>query len=97
MVNLAYGVTTARDPQSMDINIFTYADRVAVGDMIGPRVFTTGPGIFNNSPVNNLEDAKKIGESRCLSASGACKSRTIIPSHRFASNLPIAFAETTSP
>jgi hypothetical protein len=60
MVNLAYGVTTARDPQSMDINIFTYADRVAVGDMIGPRVFTTGPGIFNNSPVNNLEDAKKI-------------------------------------
>jgi len=60
MVNLAYGVTTARDPQSMDINIFTYADRVAIGDMIGPRVFTTGPGIFNNSPVNNLEDAKRI-------------------------------------
>ena len=62
LANLAYGVTTTRDPQSMEIDIFTYSDRVATGDMIGPRIFTTGPGIFNDSPVNNIEDADHIIE-----------------------------------
>ena len=62
LANLAYGVTTTRDPQSMEIDIFTYSDRVATGDMIGPRIFTTGPGIFNNSPVNNIDDANLIIE-----------------------------------
>tara|TARA_Y100000748_G_scaffold47647_2_gene36189 strand:- start:9487 stop:12660 length:3174 start_codon:yes stop_codon:yes gene_type:complete len=62
LANLAYGVTTTRDPQSMEIDIFTYSDRVATGDMIGPRIFTTGPGIFNDSPINNIEDADHIIE-----------------------------------
>lgn len=44
--NLAYGVTTVRDPQSFNSDIFRYADLVEAGDMIGPRIFSTGKGLF---------------------------------------------------
>ncbi len=44
--NLAYGVTTVRDPQSFNPDIFRYADLVEAGDMIGPRIFSTGKGLY---------------------------------------------------
>jgi imidazolonepropionase-like amidohydrolase len=43
LANLAYGVTTARDPESQVTDVFTYADRVATAELLGPRVFATGP------------------------------------------------------
>jgi imidazolonepropionase-like amidohydrolase len=43
LANLAFGVTTTRDPQSQLTDVFTYADRVAMGHLLGPRVFATGP------------------------------------------------------
>jgi imidazolonepropionase-like amidohydrolase len=43
LANLAFGVTTTRDPESQATDIFTYADRVATADILGPRVFATGP------------------------------------------------------
>ncbi len=46
MANLAYGVTTTRDPQTSTTNVLTYGDLVETGEMIGPRIFTTGPGVF---------------------------------------------------
>ncbi len=41
--NLAYGVTTTRDPQTSTPDVFAYADMVDAGMMVGPRVFATGP------------------------------------------------------
>ena len=47
--NLAYGVTTTRDPQTSTPDVFAYADMVDAGMMPGPRVFATGPGVFSSS------------------------------------------------
>jgi Tol biopolymer transport system component len=43
--NLAYGVTTTRDPQTATTDVLTYSDMVETGKMIGPRVYSTGPGV----------------------------------------------------
>jgi Tol biopolymer transport system component len=56
--NLAYGVTTGRDPQTSTNDTFAYQDLVDTGEMIGPRIFTTGPGIFSNSDFQSYEEAK---------------------------------------
>ena len=46
LANLAYGVTTTRDPQSSTTDVYAYADLVETGEILGPRVYTTGPGVF---------------------------------------------------
>jgi Tol biopolymer transport system component len=43
--NLAYGVTTTRDPQTATTDVLTYGDMVEAGMMPGPRVYSTGPGV----------------------------------------------------
>lgn len=43
--NLAYGVTTTRDPQTATTDVLTYSDMVEAGEMVGPRVYSTGPGV----------------------------------------------------
>ena len=43
--NLAYGVTTTRDPQTATSDVLTYSDMVDAGSMVGPRVYSTGPGV----------------------------------------------------
>jgi Tol biopolymer transport system component len=43
--NLAYGVTTTRDPQTSTTDVLTYSDMVDAGMMIGPRIYSTGPGV----------------------------------------------------
>ncbi|MGE5106478.1 MAG: amidohydrolase family protein, partial [Sphingobacteriales bacterium] len=43
--NLAYGVTTTRDPQTGTTDVLTYSDMVDAGMMVGPRVYSTGPGV----------------------------------------------------
>ena len=44
LANLAYGVTTTRDPQTSTPDVFAYADMVDSGMMPGPRIYATGPG-----------------------------------------------------
>lgn len=58
MANLAYGVTTNRDPQSAVTDIYDYAAQIAAGNMIGPRIYTTGPGFFQGSSQNDKESIK---------------------------------------
>jgi imidazolonepropionase-like amidohydrolase/Tol biopolymer transport system component len=53
--NLAYGVTTSRDPQTATTDVLTYSDMVETGQMIGPRVYSTGPGV--GYWAYNLKDA----------------------------------------
>jgi Tol biopolymer transport system component len=60
LVNLAYGVTTTRDPQTSTTDVLTYGDLVETGDMVGPRIFTTGPGVFWTDEVSSLDDAREV-------------------------------------
>ncbi len=59
-VNLAYGVTTTRDPQTMTPDVFGYADRVAAGNVLGPRVFATGRGIHASEEIGSLDQARDV-------------------------------------
>ena len=43
--NLAYGVTTTRDPQTGTTDVLTYGDMVDAGKIVGPRIYSTGPGV----------------------------------------------------
>ncbi len=60
LANLAYGVTTTRDPQTMTPDVITYADEVSAGSIIGPRIFSTARGIFAGEDVRSLQDARDI-------------------------------------
>lgn len=53
--NLAYGVTTTRDPQTATTDVLTYGDMVETGEIIGPRIYSTGPGV--GFWAYNLKDA----------------------------------------
>jgi len=59
--NLAYGVTTTRDPQTATTDVLTYADLVETGALYGPRVYSTGPGVgYWGYNLTSLEQAKKV-------------------------------------
>lgn len=59
--NLAYGVTTTRDPQTATTDVLTYSDMVETGMMEGPRVYSTGPGLgFWAYNIKGLEHAKNV-------------------------------------
>jgi Tol biopolymer transport system component/imidazolonepropionase-like amidohydrolase len=57
LANLAYGVTTTRDPQTSTPDVFAYADMVDAGMIPGPRVYATGPGVFGGSGIDSREAA----------------------------------------
>ena len=58
LANLAYGVTTIRDPQTT-ADIFAYADLADAGAMPSPRIFSTGPGLFAERDFQSLEDTRE--------------------------------------
>jgi len=58
--NLAYGVTTGRDPQTMTNDMFAYQDLVEMGEIPGPRAFSTGPGVFPLNNFQSLEQTKSV-------------------------------------
>ncbi len=58
--NLAYGVTTTRDPQTSTTDVLTYADLVRAGEVVGPRIYSTGPGVFFDEHLTSLEQARDI-------------------------------------
>jgi len=60
LATLAYGVTTTRDPQTGTTDVLSYQDRVEVGGMIGPRIYSTGPGVFLSENIRNLQHAKEV-------------------------------------
>ncbi|MFH5831881.1 amidohydrolase family protein [Halalkalibaculum sp. DA3122] len=65
--NLAYGVTTAHDPSANTEMIFSQAEMVRSGNMVGPRIFSTGRILYGadaeyKAVINNYEDAKSAIE-----------------------------------
>ncbi|MGH7540666.1 MAG: amidohydrolase family protein [Gemmatimonadota bacterium] len=65
LANLAYGVTTTRDPQTGSFDVLTYSDLVEAGHMVGPRIYSTGRGVFGDyvdDAIEDLDDAKRLLE-----------------------------------
>ncbi|MEZ4585129.1 MAG: amidohydrolase family protein [Gemmatimonadales bacterium] len=58
--NLAWGVTTTRDPQTATTDVLTYQDRVEAGSIPGPRIYSTGPGVFSGDRVGSLARARDV-------------------------------------
>ena len=65
LANLAYGVTTTRDPQTGTTDVLAYEDAVLAGMAVGPRIYSTGPGLFGTGYVPNMgEDIKDLEHAR---------------------------------
>ncbi|SIO01970.1 amidohydrolase family protein [Algoriphagus halophilus] len=59
--NLAYGVTTTRDPQTATTDVLTYGDMVEAGMVPGPRVYSTGPGVgYWMYNLKSLDQTKNV-------------------------------------
>lgn len=57
LVNLAFGVTMARDVNA-STDQFHYRELIAAGNMLGPRIFMTGPSQTSRAiRINSYEDA----------------------------------------
>ena len=59
--NLAYGVTTTRDPQTGTTDVLSYGDMITAGNMVGPRIYSTGPGVgFWGYKLKSLDHTKEV-------------------------------------
>ena len=72
--NLAYGVTTAHDPSATTETVFTLAEMVKAGEIVGPRIFSTGTILYGadgdfRATINSLDDA--YSHLRRMKAAGA--------------------------
>jgi imidazolonepropionase-like amidohydrolase len=61
--NLAFGVTTSHDPSALSETVFGMAELIRTGEMVGPRLFSTGIILYGadgdfKAEINNLEDAR---------------------------------------
>ena len=64
-IYLAYGVTTGRDPQTGTTDVLSYEDQVLAGNILGPRIYSTGPGLFaatnpNGENIRDLNHARTV-------------------------------------
>jgi hypothetical protein len=57
LANLAYGVTTGMDVQPSTIDHQSVQDMVDAGLMLGPRAYSTGPGIFSDNQFSSKQHA----------------------------------------
>ena len=61
--NLAFGITTMHDPSAYSEMVFAQSELVKSGEMVGPRVFSTGTILYGadgdfKAPINSYEDAR---------------------------------------
>jgi Tol biopolymer transport system component len=64
LANLAYGVTTARDPAT-SYDAFGYAELLQTGQMVGPRLFGVGYPIGEGFlTINSLDEARETVRKR---------------------------------
>ena len=60
LANLAWGITTTRDPQTGTTDVLSYGDMVETGQILGPRIFSTGPGVFWRDDISDLDEARDV-------------------------------------
>lgn len=68
LTNLAYGVTTARDPSQI-FDGFSYDELLRSGQMLGPRLYTVGAAVgpgHSTIRMDGLKDAEKEVRKRSL-------------------------------
>ena len=58
--NLAFGITTLFDPSSLSIDMLTYQDLIEAGDVVGSRLYTTGPAIFDFNDFRSKEEVVSV-------------------------------------
>lgn len=58
LANMAYGVTTGLDVQTSTNDYLMYTDMVDAGMMMGPRSYSTGPGVFGGTDFQTADAAK---------------------------------------
>ena len=63
LANLAFGVTTTHDPSNPTETVFTNSEMVRAGELVGPRVFSTGTILYGadgdfKAVINSLDDAR---------------------------------------
>lgn len=61
--NLAFGVTTSHDPSANTETVFSLAELLKSGNMVGPRLYSTGFILYGadgdfKAVINNLDDAR---------------------------------------
>jgi len=67
LANLAYGVTTSYDPSAHSIDVFPQAEMVETGDLVGPRIYSSGDVIYGSlifpsmyANIQSAEDARAV-------------------------------------
>ena len=60
LANLAYGVTMGMDVQPSTVDLLIVQDMVDAGLMVGPRAYSTGPGVFNNNEFKSKAHAHAV-------------------------------------
>lgn len=60
LATLAFGVTTGRDPQTETNDAFAYQDLADTGQILGPRGYSAGPGIFWMADIRTPEQALDV-------------------------------------
>ncbi|MFN7179859.1 amidohydrolase family protein [Hyphomonas sp.] len=58
--NLAFGITTLFDPSSLTIDMLTYQDLGEAGEIIGSRLYTTGPAIFDYNDFRTKDQVRAV-------------------------------------
>lgn len=74
LANLAFGVTTAHDPSSNTEMVFSQAEMLKAGRLVGPRLYSTGSILYGADGdfkvvINSLDDA--LSHLKRLKAVGA--------------------------
>jgi len=74
LAHLALGVTTMHDPSSAATNVFAAAEYARSGNILAPRIFSTGNIVYGAksvswAPIDSLDDA--LSHIRRLKAQGA--------------------------
>lgn len=92
LANLAYGVTTSYDPSAHSIDAFPQGEMVESGDLVGPRIFSSGDVIYGSqvfpsiyAEVRTIEDARRI--VRRYQAYGALMLKSYLQPTRIARQL----------
>ncbi len=58
--NLAYGITSSLDVQGFSHDIFGYRDLLEAGVTLGPRGFSTGPGVMGSLHLSSREEVFNV-------------------------------------
>jgi imidazolonepropionase-like amidohydrolase len=60
LLALSYGTTSIHDPQGVTVDRLSYADMLETGAILGPRHFSTGAAVMQQSPLETWEETRDL-------------------------------------